>query len=48
MLPENFQAFGAGPRICVGNMLARLQIAMFLHHLSTGYKYEVIKICVIT
>ncbi|CAH1419018.1 unnamed protein product [Lactuca virosa] len=42
MLPENFQAFGAGPRICVGNMLARLQIAMFLHHLSTGYKWQLV------
>lgn len=40
MLPENFQAFGYGPRICAGNMVARLQVALFLHHLSTGYKYD--------
>ncbi|KAI3521741.1 hypothetical protein L1887_11213 [Cichorium endivia] len=42
MLPENFQAFGAGPRICAGNMLARLQLALFLHHLSTGYKWKLV------
>ncbi|CAI9281478.1 unnamed protein product [Lactuca saligna] len=42
MLPENFQAFGAGPRTCAGNMLARLQLALFLHHISTGYKWELV------
>ncbi|XP_023728348.1 ent-kaurenoic acid oxidase 1 [Lactuca sativa] len=42
MLPENFQAFGYGPRICAGNMVARLQVALFLHHLSTGYKWKLV------
>ncbi|OVA09084.1 Cytochrome P450 [Macleaya cordata] len=36
--PGTYQAFGGGPRICVGNMLARLQVAIFLHHLAIGYK----------
>ncbi|CAI0399252.1 unnamed protein product [Linum tenue] len=36
---SGFQAFGAGARICVGNMFARTHLAIFLHHLSTGYKY---------
>ncbi|KAK4839336.1 hypothetical protein QYF36_021122 [Acer negundo] len=36
--PGTYQAFGGGSRICAGNMLARLQIALLLHHLSVGYK----------
>ncbi|KAJ9567281.1 hypothetical protein OSB04_003247 [Centaurea solstitialis] len=35
-----YQVFGSGSRSCIGNMLARLQLAIFLHHLSTGYKWE--------
>ncbi|KAJ4721031.1 Cytochrome P450 family ent-kaurenoic acid oxidase [Melia azedarach] len=37
-----YQVFGGGSRICAGNMLARLQIALFLHHLSVGYKWELL------
>ncbi|XP_044486871.1 ent-kaurenoic acid oxidase 1-like isoform X2 [Mangifera indica] len=37
-----YQVFGGGPRICAGNMLARLQIALLLHHLSVGYKWELL------
>ncbi|KAJ0982829.1 hypothetical protein J5N97_011084 [Dioscorea zingiberensis] len=33
-----FQGFGGGPRICAGNMLARLQLSVMLHHLSLKYK----------
>ncbi|CAK9167902.1 unnamed protein product [Ilex paraguariensis] len=40
--PGTFQAFGGGSRICAGNMLARLQIAIFIHHLATGYKWELV------
>jgi ent-kaurenoic acid hydroxylase len=36
--PGTFQAFGGGPRICAGNMLARLQLTIILHHLSIGYE----------
>ncbi|PIA27983.1 hypothetical protein AQUCO_07400083v1 [Aquilegia coerulea] len=32
-----YQVFGGGPRICAGNMLARIQLAILLHHLVTGY-----------
>ncbi|CAL1368099.1 unnamed protein product [Linum trigynum] len=39
---SGFQAFGAGARICVGNMFARTHLAIFLHHLSTGYKWELV------
>ncbi|KAE8124088.1 hypothetical protein FH972_018998 [Carpinus fangiana] len=37
--PGTYQVFGGGSRICAGNMLARIQLALFLHHLSLGYKY---------
>ncbi|XP_024968839.1 ent-kaurenoic acid oxidase 2-like [Cynara cardunculus var. scolymus] len=42
MTSGTYQVFGGGSRICVGNMLARLQLAVFLHHLSTGYKWELV------
>ncbi|CAI0399245.1 unnamed protein product [Linum tenue] len=42
MTPGAYQVFGGGSRICAGNMLARIQIAIFLHHLSTGYKWELL------
>ncbi|KAL3845996.1 hypothetical protein ACJIZ3_003399 [Penstemon smallii] len=34
--------FGGGPRICAGNMLARLQIAILLHHLVVGYRWKLV------
>lgn len=40
--PGTYQVFGGGPRICAGNMLARVQVALLLHHLSTGYKWELV------
>ncbi|CAN0829576.1 Ent-kaurenoic acid oxidase [Linum grandiflorum] len=40
--PGSYQVFGGGSRICAGNMLARIQLALFLHHLSTGYKWKLI------
>lgn len=36
--PGTYQVFGGGARICAGNMLVRIQLALLLHHLSTGYK----------
>ncbi|KAK9925920.1 hypothetical protein M0R45_023179 [Rubus argutus] len=40
--PGTYQVFGGGPRICAGNMLVRLQLAIFLHHLSVGYKWKLL------
>ncbi|KAK7292248.1 hypothetical protein RIF29_08025 [Crotalaria pallida] len=40
--PGTYQVFGGGSRICAGNMLARMQIALLFHHLSVGYKWELI------
>ncbi|KAL3716966.1 hypothetical protein ACJRO7_008530 [Eucalyptus globulus] len=36
--PGTYQMLGGGSRICAGNMLARIQLAILLHHLSVGYK----------
>ncbi|KAF8390282.1 hypothetical protein HHK36_024807 [Tetracentron sinense] len=40
--PGTYNVFGGGPRICPGNMLARMQLAIFLHYLAIGYKWELI------
>uniref|UniRef100_A0A453QPT3 Ent-kaurenoic acid oxidase 1 n=1 Tax=Aegilops tauschii subsp. strangulata TaxID=200361 RepID=A0A453QPT3_AEGTS len=37
-----YQVFGGGYRICPGNMLARLQVTIMLHHLSIGYEWELL------
>ncbi|KAK9278687.1 hypothetical protein L1049_028261 [Liquidambar formosana] len=37
--PGTYRVFGGGPRICAGNMLARLQISILLHHLAVGYNF---------
>ncbi|XP_038703549.1 ent-kaurenoic acid oxidase 2-like [Tripterygium wilfordii] len=37
-----YLVFGQGPRLCPGNSLARISIAVFLHHLSIGYKWELV------
>ncbi|KAK6924945.1 Cytochrome P450 [Dillenia turbinata] len=42
MRPGTFQAFGGGARVCPGNSLARMQLAILIHHLSVGYKWELI------
>ncbi|KAI3719249.1 hypothetical protein L6452_20144 [Arctium lappa] len=35
-----FLPFGAGSRLCPGNDLAKLEIAIFLHHFLLKYKFE--------
>ncbi|KAL4199944.1 hypothetical protein AMTRI_Chr03g53850 [Amborella trichopoda] len=42
MKPYTYQVFGLGARICPGNMLARTQLSVFLHHLCLGYKWELV------
>ncbi|CAM8891783.1 unnamed protein product [Rhodiola kirilowii] len=40
--PGTYQVFGGGPRICAGNMLARIQLSILIHHLTVGYKWELV------
>ncbi|XP_004308741.1 PREDICTED: ent-kaurenoic acid oxidase 1-like [Fragaria vesca subsp. vesca] len=38
--PATFLPFGAGSRLCPGNDLAKLEIAVFLHHFLLDYELE--------
>ncbi|XP_057806376.1 ent-kaurenoic acid oxidase 1-like isoform X1 [Salvia miltiorrhiza] len=38
----SYLVFGGGPRICAGNMYARLQLTIILHHLVVGYRWELV------
>ncbi|XP_027124496.1 ent-kaurenoic acid oxidase 1 isoform X1 [Coffea arabica] len=40
--PGTFLVFGGGSKICPGNMLARMQVAIFIHHLVVGYRWELV------
>nr|ALI58396.1 ent-kaurenoic acid oxidase 2 [Scoparia dulcis] len=40
--PGTYLVFGGGPRVCAGNMLARLQVSVLLHHLVTGYSWKLV------
>ncbi|CAI8596139.1 unnamed protein product [Vicia faba] len=42
LMSGTYQPFGGGPRLCPGNTLARIQLAILLHHLSIGYKWELV------
>ncbi|CAL9198466.1 unnamed protein product [Musa hybrid cultivar] len=37
---NNFMAYGGGPRLCAGSELAKLEMAVFLHHLVLRYRWE--------
>ncbi|OMO77224.1 Cytochrome P450 [Corchorus capsularis] len=40
---KTFMAFGGGIRLCVGADFAKLQMAIFIHHMVTKYRWRVIK-----
>ena len=35
-----FLPFGGGPRLCAGSELAKLEMAVFIHHLILNYNWE--------
>ena len=37
--PNTFMPFGNGVHSCPGNELAKLEILVLLHHLTTKYRY---------
>ncbi|KAJ1420732.1 Cytochrome P450 [Sesbania bispinosa] len=39
---NNFMPFGGGPRLCAGSELAKLEMAVFIHHLILNYNWELV------
>ncbi|KAI4314853.1 hypothetical protein L6164_027720 [Bauhinia variegata] len=37
---NNFMPFGGGPRLCAGSELAKMEMAVFIHHLVLNYHWE--------
>ncbi|CAH9087027.1 unnamed protein product [Cuscuta epithymum] len=37
---KNFMPFGGGPRLCTGSELAKLEMAIFIHHLVLNYDWK--------
>ncbi|KAG2720036.1 hypothetical protein I3760_02G017600 [Carya illinoinensis] len=37
---NNFMPFGGGPRLCAGSELAKLEMAVFIHHMVLNYHWE--------
>ncbi|XVF15750.1 hypothetical protein REPUB_Repub09cG0182800 [Reevesia pubescens] len=37
---NHFMPFGGGPRLCAGSELAKLEMAVFIHHLVLNYQWE--------
>ncbi|KAL0734468.1 hypothetical protein Bca4012_010678 [Brassica carinata] len=42
---KTLMVFGGGSRQCVGSDLARLHLAIFLHHFVTTYDFSVVQEC---
>jgi (+)-abscisic acid 8'-hydroxylase len=42
--PNTFMPFGNGTHSCPGNELAKLEMLVLLHHLTTKYRYAIINI----
>ncbi|KVI02866.1 cytochrome P450 [Cynara cardunculus var. scolymus] len=41
--PNNFMPFGGGPRLCTGSELAKLEMAIFIHHLVLKYEWKLVE-----
>ncbi|GJN08555.1 hypothetical protein PR202_ga26490 [Eleusine coracana subsp. coracana] len=39
----SFMPYGGGPRLCAGSELAKLEIAIFLHHLVLNFRWELVE-----
>ncbi|KAG0490745.1 hypothetical protein HPP92_007608 [Vanilla planifolia] len=37
---NNFMAYGGGPRLCAGSELAKVEMAVFLHHLVVKFRWQ--------
>ncbi|XP_059623668.1 cholesterol 22-monohydroxylase CYP90B51-like [Cornus florida] len=41
-MSSNFMPFGGGSRLCAGSELAKLEMAVFIHHLVLNYRWELV------
>ncbi|XP_004509297.1 cholesterol 22-monohydroxylase CYP90B51-like isoform X2 [Cicer arietinum] len=41
---NNFMPFGGGPRLCAGMELAKLEMAIFIHHIILNYNWELVDV----
>ncbi|CAL5197606.1 unnamed protein product [Lathyrus oleraceus] len=41
---SNFMPFGGGPRLCAGSELAKLEMAVFIHHIILNYNWELVDV----
>lgn len=39
--PNTHMPFGIGRHVCPGNQLAKLEMLVFLHHLTTHFRYAI-------
>ncbi|KAG0451266.1 hypothetical protein HPP92_026519 [Vanilla planifolia] len=39
-MSSNFMPYGGGPRLCAGSELAKMEVAVFLHHLLLNFQWE--------
>lgn len=37
---QSFMPFGGGPRLCAGSELAKLEMAVFIHHLILNFQWN--------
>ncbi|KAF3569799.1 hypothetical protein F2Q69_00062798 [Brassica cretica] len=42
---KTLMVFGGGARQCIGSDLARLHLAVFIHHFVTNYDFSVVQEC---
>lgn len=40
---NNFMPFGGGSRYCAGSELAKVEMAVFIHHLILNYDWELLE-----
>ncbi|WJX89844.1 hypothetical protein P8452_71809 [Trifolium repens] len=41
---NNFMPFGGGPRLCAGSELAKLEMAVFIHHIILNYNWNLVDV----
>lgn len=40
--PYTYMPFGGGPKTCIGNEFARIEMLIFLHHVVLKYQFDMV------